>query len=167
MSTTGIPSLSGSYKKIIEGETKEYLTIFVGKTTWVKRLAISNSCPVINENYIESNSVKIEVQNPDNTPPKIFKCPDPIVVFADNNQTCKSVTYPYISSYDESGIKSSTTNYPNNYCFPLGTTFLLYKVEDNAGNTSYCSSNVSVRKNYCPTKRISTNCNYSINILKT
>lgn len=164
-SSTGCPDLklnnySTTIDPYVSSSSPSLSSLWVYKTTWVKRVVKSFGC----SDVIESNCIKITVQNPDTKAPVVV-CPSPITVTTPDAVTnCVKISLPKPSATDESGIKSSTTNLAADYCFPLGYTYFQYKVEDNAGNTSNCSSYISVLKGNCNYSKAMGSCMYNLNI---
>jgi len=82
----------------------------------------------------------------DNAPPVIASCPANITVPAGAN--CKAiVTWTPPTSSDNCGIAAFTSSHPSGFEFDIGTTIVTYTAQDNAGNISRCTFDVTVSNN--------------------
>lgn len=92
-----------------------------------------------------SSTCSFVVTVADNTPPAITSCPEDISVSAGAN--CKAiVTWSAPTASDNCSISSFTSSHPSGFEFEIGTTSVTYTVQDNAGNISSCTFNVTVTK---------------------
>jgi hypothetical protein len=81
------------------------------------------------------------------TPPTIVDCPTNISVQANFGQTCAAVTWTPPTATAAFNISTRlTSNYASGFCFPIGTTPVIYTATDSCGNTATCTFNVTVTR---------------------
>jgi hypothetical protein len=84
----------------------------------------------------------------DTIPPVIKNCPTQVSKYSLTATDCVPVTWQTPIATDNISIPPSvSSNYPSGYCFPVGTTKVIYTAKDAAGNTSTCSFDVTVKPN--------------------
>jgi hypothetical protein len=72
-------------------------------------------------------------------------CPNNLIVETPTN-VCAAGTWtnPIVTDNCDPN-PSLSSNYPNNYCFPVGRTTVIYTAKDQSNNTATCQFNVTVR----------------------
>lgn len=81
----------------------------------------------------------------DKEKPMLENCPSNIT--GATIQTCAAITWNVPTASDNcTAAPSVTSNYPSGFCFPLGTTNVIYTATDSAANTSTCSFAVQVNQ---------------------
>jgi hypothetical protein len=82
---------------------------------------------------------------PDDTPPVFTNCPKNIEKVSTSEKDCVTVNWQEPTATDESGVPSVSSNYKSGFCFPIGTTKVIYTAKDVANNSSTCSFDVVVK----------------------
>jgi hypothetical protein len=135
-STTGCPD--NASQMIAGSNSINYQPGPLTQTTYFRRCARRAGCT----EYIgESNCITITVV-PDVTPPTISGCPGNQTVTATGN--CAVVTWTAPTASDNCSTPTLTSNYNSGYCFPVGTTTVIYTATDVAGLTKTCTFTVVV-----------------------
>lgn len=81
----------------------------------------------------------------DSQKPVLQNCPSNIVLTTAQNCTTATWSAP-IATDNCTPTPSVSSNFPNGFCFPLGTTAVVYTTRDNAGNSSTCQFTVQVNQ---------------------
>jgi uncharacterized repeat protein (TIGR01451 family) len=76
--------------------------------------------------------------------PPVITCPNSLIVDTRTN-ACATVIRANPTATDNCGTPSLSSNYPENYCFPVGTTTVIYTAKDQANNAATCQFDVTVR----------------------
>lgn len=79
----------------------------------------------------------------DVTKPTLVSCPTNQSVTTTNN-ACKAVTWTAPTATDNCGTPSVTSTHASGFCFPVGTTTVVYTAKDSKNNTATCSFTVTV-----------------------
>jgi hypothetical protein len=101
----------------------------------------------LNGNYAASQRYLIAPCTPcdsDTIPPKITGCPNNLNIETPTNG-CTTATWANPTATDNCGTSSLSSNYTSKYCFPVGTTTVIYTAKDPLSNTTTCQFNVTVR----------------------
>ncbi len=72
----------------------------------------------------------------------------------DDSEDCKIVRWETPSVIDNCTKPSLSSSYNSGYCFPIGTTTVLYEAVDALGNKAYCKFDVTVKENPCAKDKI-------------
>ncbi len=81
----------------------------------------------------------------DTVKPVIQNCPSNIVLTT--AQICATATWTLPTATDNcTATPSVSSNFPSGFCFPLGTTTVIYTAMDNAGNSSRCQFTIQVNQ---------------------
>ncbi|XP_072014221.1 hyalin-like [Amphiura filiformis] len=81
----------------------------------------------------------------DTTPPVVTSCPDPINIIIPVGMNSMIVTWPEPTATDNSGMTPTVTqSHESGSSFPVGTTDVIYRFADMAGNDVLCSFTVTV-----------------------
>jgi GEVED domain/HYR domain/CARDB/Domain of unknown function DUF11 len=80
------------------------------------------------------------------SPPTITNCPANITVQAATGQSCAVATWttPTAATSYQIPVPTLTSNYQSGFCFPVGTTTVVYTATDSCGRTATCSFNVTI-----------------------
>lgn len=135
-STTGCPSLSTGLV-ILGANGSSYDPPQLLQTTSFIRLAKRSGCV----NYVASNCVTYTV-TADNVQPVIDNCPagQSIVTTAG----CATATWITPTATDNCGTPFLQSNYNSGFCFPVGSTTVIYTASDAAGNSKTCTFAIAV-----------------------
>ena len=98
-------------------------------------------------------SFTVVIQNNADTEDPVISCLDNIAQNVDPNLCGAVVTYNTPTATDNAGTPTVTlkTGLASGQIFPVGTTIVIYEAEDEAGNTSECRFEVTVKDNINPT----------------
>ncbi len=97
----------------------------------------------------------------DTSAPTISNCPADITVDLANN--CDGIaTWALPTAADDCGLLFFTTTHFSGTAFPLGTTTVTYTAQDNCGQQSACSFNVTVAGSCCTGPTITCPNNYIV-----
>lgn len=114
-------------------QTVTYTAGSSGSVGLTLRVSNSSGCFAV-------NSTNLPIQ-PDTVPPTI-NCPANITVTERTNHTTV-VTFG-VSASDNCSVSSVTATPPSGTAFPLGTTAVTVTARDGAGNSTFCTFNVTV-----------------------
>ena len=120
------------------------------------------TCYVV-DNSINLDSCKFNVTVIDNVPPVLAGCPGDI--FIDAAANCSAIANwiaPTATDNCDNMVNITSTHNPGD-TFMAGTTMVTYTAEDNEGNTSSCTFNVTVNDNEPPTIFCPANVSISTN----
>ncbi|WP_040401415.1 HYR domain-containing protein, partial [Cecembia lonarensis] len=102
----------------------------------------------------------------DNLAPTFIICPGNIEVEADLNESGKAVFYDNATAFDNCGVIDFqlVAGFNSGSVFPIGTTEVIYRATDEAGNSTECSFTVTVTENADTEDPVISDCPMDISV---